>query len=330
VAINPMKSKIFLVVGLFLSAAPIVLSRDQRANLLPKLQVGQSVTYLIRYRAEKNVKTESNVAVPMAPDSSQMDAHGMLRIEILDLQQVGGKPAIHARGQFLTLDSGTGEKKPADKKPDPKQQHIDPAIKSFEFTILPDGSTEKINGLDAFPPEQQQIWQEWVARFAVAWTLPAEGAKIGDKWKVEQLEQSASPIAALIWARDSRYVRNEPCRASQLSITGEISPSSGLADECAVLLTTAKLVQKSSAKDATPENFKLRELKTMGTAKGTNEIITFISLTTGLVVRATEEANQQMDVIVAKADGSNRVHYNVDAASHSEVLLLTETPPSHP
>jgi hypothetical protein len=97
-----------------------------------------------------------------------------------------------------------------------------------------------------------------------------------------------------------------------------------------VLLTTARLVQKSSAKDATPETFKTRDLKTMGTAKGTNEIITYISLTTGLVVRATEEANQQMDVVVAKADGSNRVHYNVVATSHSEVLLLTETLASHP
>ncbi|OLC92598.1 MAG: hypothetical protein AUH86_18605 [Acidobacteria bacterium 13_1_40CM_4_58_4] len=57
VAINPMKSKIFLVAGPFLLAAAIVLSRDQRANLLPKLQPGQSLTYLIRYRAEKNVKT---------------------------------------------------------------------------------------------------------------------------------------------------------------------------------------------------------------------------------------------------------------------------------
>lgn len=319
-----------MAAGLFLLAVAIGLSRDQRANLLPKLQPGQSLTYLIRYRADKNVKTESNVAVPMAPDSSQMDAHGMLRIEILDLQQVGGKPAIHSRGQFLTLDSGTGEKKPADKQTNPQQQRIDPAIKSIEFTILPDGSTEKNNGLDALPPEQQRIWQEWVARFAVGWTLPPEGAKIGDKWKVEQLEPSASPIAALIWARDSMYVRNEPCRPSQLSISGEISPSSGLADECAVLLTTAKLVQKSSARDATPETFKLRELKTMGTAKGTNEIITYISLTTGLVVRATEEAHQQMDVVVAKADGSNRVRYNVDAASHSEVLLLTESPPFHP
>jgi hypothetical protein len=130
----------------------------------------------------------------------------------------------------------------------------------------------------------------------------------------------------LHWARESLYVRNEPCQAGELSISGEISAANGPSDTCAVLLTTATLKQKSSPKDATPEDFKLRELKTMGTAKGTNEVITYISLTSGLVVRATEEASQQMDVVVAKADGSNRVHYNVDAKSRSQVLLIIGTP----
>jgi hypothetical protein len=331
-----MKRSTALVAAMFLLAAAIAAFGGQRANLLPKLQPKQTLTYLIRYRADKNVRTESNVAVPLAPDSSQVDAHGLLQIQILDLQQVEGKPAIHARAQFLSLASGVDEKGPVGKEPasktsnNPAQQRTDPVAKSIEFTLLPDGSADKIIGLDALTSEQQQIWQEWVARFAVGWTLPAEGPKRGDKWKAEQTEQSASPIAALFWARDSSYVRDESCRASQLSPAGEISPSGGQVDECAVLLTTARLLQKSPAKDATPESFKLRELKTMGTAKGTNEIITYISLTTGLVVRATEEASQQMDVVVAKADGSNRVHYNVDAASHSEVLLLTEAPPSRP
>jgi len=63
----------------------------------------------------------------------------------------------------------------------------------------------------------------------------------------------------------------------------------------------------------------------MGTAKGSNEIITYISLSTGLVVRATEDAAQQMDVVVAKADGSNGVRYSVDAKSQLEVLLLMES-----
>jgi hypothetical protein len=32
-----------------------------------------------------------------------------------------------------------------------------------------------------------------------------------------------------------------------------------------------------------------------------------------------------MNVTVAKADGSNRVHYDVNAKSHSEVVLVVQT-----
>ena len=309
---------------LFFAAAGLC-AGDKRVHLLPKLQPGQTITYLIRFQSDKNVKTESNVVAPMAPNAAQLDAHGLLRVEILDVQETGSKAAIHARGQFLTLDSGVWIKKPGDKKPDWDIQRVDSNGKSIEFTISPDGSVNGVKGLDSLFPEQQQAWQQWVARFALAWTLPADGMKSGEKWKSEQAEQAGAPIAGLHWTRESIYVRDEPCQTSQLSITGDVSASSSPSDTCAVLLTTAKLKQKSSPKDATPEDFKLHELRTMGTAKGANEIITYISLKSGLVVRATEETSQFMDVVVAKADGSNRVHYNVDAKSHSEVLLVTET-----
>src|SRR5256885_15174909 len=96
--------------------------------------------------------------------------------------------------------------------------------------------------------------------------------KFGEKWKLEQAEHIGAPISGLHWARESMYVRDEPCQASQLSIMGDLSASSGPPDTCAVLLTTATLKQKSSSKDATPEDFKLHELRTMGTAKGAAEI----------------------------------------------------------
>ena len=325
-----MKRCLKFAIGMLLLAAFTLWAADTRITLLPKLQAGQTVTYLIRYRSDKNVKTESNVVAPMAPNAAQLDAHGLLQIEILDVQQAGGKTAIHARGKFLTLDSGVWVKKPGDKKPNWDVQKTDNEGKNIEFTISQNGSVEKVAGLDSFFPEQQQAWREWVARFAVAWTLPAAGVKLGEKWKSEQPESAGAPIAELVWLRESTYVRNEPCHASQLSLLGEPSATSGPPDTCAVLLTTAKLKQQSSPKDATPEDFKLHELKTTGTAKGTNEIITYVSLRTGLVMRATEEANQSMDVTVAMLDGSNRVHYNVDAKSHSEVLLVTDTPLTHP
>ncbi|PYT52012.1 MAG: hypothetical protein DMG44_00160 [Acidobacteria bacterium] len=325
-----MKRLVKFFIMIFLLGAGAVCAGDARVKLIPDLHAGQTITYLIRYRSDKNVKTESNVVAPMAPNAAQMDAHGLLQVDVLDVQHVGGKTAIHARSRFRTLDSGVWVKKPGDKEPHWQVQKVDPEGKQIEFTILPDGSVEKITGLDALFPEQQQAWQQWVARFATAWTLPQNGVKLGEKWKSEQPENGGAPIAGLYWARESAYVRNENCHAQQVSITGELSPSSGPPETCAVLLTTAALKQNSSPKDTTPEAFKLHELKTRGTAKGANEIITYISLKTRLVVRATEEAHQSMDVTVAKADESNRVHYNVDAKSHSEVLLVTETPLSHP
>jgi hypothetical protein len=316
--------------GLFLLAAATLCAGDKRVHFLPQLQSGQTITYLVRFQSDKNVKTESNVVTPLAPNAAQVDAHGLLRIEILDVQQTAARAAIHMRGQFLTLDSGVWLKGQDEKKPNWDRQRVDPQGKSIEFTISPDGSVNDVKGLDSLFPEQRQVWQQWLARFALAWTLPPNGMKLGEKWKSDQSEQSGAPIAGLNWARESIYVRDEPCHASQLSLTGDLSASTDPPDTCAVLLTTAKLKQNSSPKDATPEDFKLHDLRTMGTAKGANEVITYVSLKTGLVVRATEETSQFMDVVVAQADGSNGVHYNVDAKSHSEVLLIKETPLNRP
>lgn len=317
-----MSRQLKLAAALPFLAVIVAAAGDQRVNLLPKLQPGQVLNYLVHFQSDKKVKTESNVVVPLGPNAARVDAHGLLRIEILAVRQADGKPVVHGRAEFLTPQAEP-PKKLEYKNPSQAAPRPVSASKAIEFTISSSGAFEQLSGLDVLSPDQQQAWQEWAARFAAAWTLPALGAKIGEKWKSEDLEPGASPIAALSWQRDSSYVRNEPCRASQLSITGEFSPVSGPYDSCAVLLTSAKLTQRSSPKDSTPEDFKIHELKTMGTAKGSNEMITYISLTTGLVVRATEEATQQMDVVVAKTDGSNRVHYNVDATSHSEVLLIT-------
>jgi hypothetical protein len=313
-----------------LLVAASVLAGGSRVKLVPTLQPAQILTYLIRYQSDKNVKTEGTVVAPTAPNAAQVDAHALLQIEVLDVHPAANTLTLHARARFLTLDFGVWLKKNGDKEPHWNIQRIDPDGKTIEFTISSDGSVEKLQGVGSLLPDQQQAWQEWVARFVLAWTFPSPGVKLGEKWKSEQVEQAAAPIAGLNWERESTYVRNERCHATQLSVTGEVSPSMAPAETCAVVLTTATLKQKSSPKDATPEDFKLHDLRTVGTAKGTNEIITYISLRTGLVIRATEAASQFMDVVVAMADGSNRVHYNVDATSHSELLLVTDSLLAHP
>src|SRR5258708_23238747 len=266
-----MTHKLQWTAGLFLLATAALCAADRRVNLIPKLQPGQTITYLIRFQSDKSVKAESKVVASMMPNDAQTDAHGLLSVEILDIQQTATRPVIHARGQFLTLDSGVWLKAPGEKKPNGDKQRMDPKGKIVELTISSDGSLGDVNGLDSLFPEQQQAWQQWVARFALAWTLPPSGLKSGETWKFQQAERSSTPIAGLQWARDSTYVRDEPCQASQLSLTGDVSPNSVPSDTCAVLLTTAKLKQNSSSKNATPKDVTLHELRTMRPAKGTNE-----------------------------------------------------------
>src|SRR5258707_2597622 len=101
-----MRHNLHRITGLFLLAAATLCAGDRRVHLLPQLQPGQTITYLIRFQSDKNIKTESNVVASMIPDAAQLDAHGLLRVEVLDVQQTGSKTAIHLRGQFLPLDSG--------------------------------------------------------------------------------------------------------------------------------------------------------------------------------------------------------------------------------
>jgi hypothetical protein len=191
--------------------------------------------------------------------------------------------------------------------------------------ILPDGRLNEIAGLDALFPEQQQTWQEWASRFLFGAELRTPLVRISQKWSSAEAEKSPAPLAGLRWIRQSTYVRDEPCRAVQLTAQGTAASADAEPETCAVILTTATLNHDAGKKNATPEDFKLHQLRTSGTAYGANRIITYISLKTGLLMRATEEATQQMKVTVAKADGSNRVHYDVSAKSHSEVVLVVQT-----
>jgi hypothetical protein len=296
-----------------------------RVNLFPRLQAGQTLAYQVSYRSEKNIKTRSTVIVATPDDSAKVDVNALLHLEVVSVQAEGDRAIIHARTKFEVLNSDSHLKVPQIEGPDPQIQRLDPKGKLVEFTILPNGRLDQLTGLDGLFPEQQQAWQEWASRFLLAAEFRTPAGRIAQKWNSVEAERSPAPIAGLRWIRESTYVRDEPCRAFQLTVEGNVAPSDAEAETCAVILTNAALHQDSNEKNATPEGFKLHELRTVGTAHGFNRIITYISLKSGLVVRATEESTQQMDVTVAKADGSNRVRYGINAKSHSEVVLVVQT-----
>lgn len=307
-----------------------------RVILFPRLSVGQIIRYQIGYHAVTNTTTESTVAAPMAPTGGQTNANILLQVEVEDLRIDAGKSLARLRTRILEPDStlpaallsnstattGTTQAPNNSGKSDKRD-------KTVELTLLSDGQVTDIEGLERLSADEQSAWREWVGRFGGGAALPEKGVKPGEKWKAEEPVTTAL-LTGLFWEKESEYVNDSSCSAMRLTPRGDPTAGEQSQEKCAVILTTAILKQKSSQKDATPEDYKLHDLRTMGSAKGKNQIISYFSLKTGLLVRATEDANQSMSVIVAKTDGSNRVHYTIDAESHAQVLLLADAPAEHP
>jgi hypothetical protein len=288
-----------MLVALVLLCAAALRS-DAPVLLLPELKPGQSLLYEVHGLINRSVKAESRVSSARGPQQLQGDLSSQIRLSVQKVLAGKPHPTITVQTELLAI-AATQANPP-----------VSPAHK-LAFDILGRGQLGDVNGLDDLSPEQRLVWQFWVARFAFGWTLPPTRLKPGEKWKFEEPELNDSLIAGLVWERETTYARDDQC---------PVFPS----ETCAVFLTQSTLRQKSSTKDSTPEGYRLHELKTRGTAKGTTQVITYISRNTGLVLRANEDVQQSMDVTVMKSDATNGVHYTVEATSHLETLLVPQPP----
>lgn len=312
-----------------ISAAPR--NDADRVILFPKLHVGQILRYQVGFRATTNTSTESSVAAPMAPTGGQTNANILLQAEVEDLRGGAGETLARLRVRIIDpSDLAVNRGAPSNTaQPSHTEKGSAQPGKTLLLTLQRDGQVTDVQGLDRLAPDELAAWQEWVARFAGAAVFPENGVRPGQKWKREEPIANAM-LAGLSWEKESEYVNNAPCAAVKLSRGGDPAAVQRPRETCAVILTTALLKQKSSPKDATPEDYKLHDLRNSGTARGKNQIISYFSLKTGLLLRASEDANQSMNLTVSKTDGSNQVHYSIDAESHAQVLLLADVPPEQP
>lgn len=320
----------FLLVAACLEgSSDLAASRDDRVALAPKLQLGQVLRYSIDYETETHGNTESVIIDPQALRGTRVKVRGLLRVEAVEVKPEGSRAAIKFRTSFEQLDSTTDLLGPVPKDAPQQGRKMAAEGKLIEFTLGADGKIRDVSGLDALYPEQQQAWQDWLEQFATVATLPAERVKRGQKWQTKPTEGTPAILTALVWLRKTEYVRDEPCRAVNLVLGGKAQPDQ-ISEICAVFLAREMLEQKSSPKDATPEDFRLRDLRTSGTARGSSETITYVSLGTGIVVRSTSTGQQNLDVTVAKADRSNQVRHKADTKSRSTIQLVAETPLARP
>jgi hypothetical protein len=269
---------------------------DDRIQLLPRLQNGDTLRYESHARLRRYVKTKSAVATMFEPKPVLADFSTNLQLFVQDFHALDRRPMLAAETQLLSSES-------------PATSDAATRPLKIGFTIGGDGALTHVDGLDDLDPEQRLVWQFWIAQFAFGWTLPPSGVRLGEKWKSVEVEKTPTPISNLVWERETTYVQDDQC---------PILP----AEQCAAFLIIATLRQKSNPENATPEDYRLHELKTSGTAAGKNETAVYISRNTGLLVRASEDVQQSLDVTIAKADGSSQIQYSVDVTSHFETVFV--------
>jgi hypothetical protein len=285
--------------------APSTAAKSEHPVRVPSLHVGQKFVYLVHYQTKKVTRSESHIATSLLPEGQDSDAKRWLSVEIKSLATAAGAPGIAMHTQFL----------PPDGSAPPASATDDSGV--VDFALQPDGSAGDLRGFDALSGDEQSLWRQWIAQFALGWTFPAKGVKPGEKWK-KVAPVAGAALAHLDWEKQYEYVRNELC-PPRSDDSG--SSSAKNAGSCAIIVTITTMKQHGPHDDATPDDYKAHQLKTSGTAQGKSQVVTYISLQTGLVVRATESSAQTLDVLIAKKDDSNKAHYNVDATSHAEVVL---------
>src|SRR5258707_15088374 len=87
-------------------------SRTERVILLPKLHGGQAITYEIRFRLVKNIRTQSTVVSPLGPSGERINVSGLLRVNVVEVQGAGARAVIHAQTQFEMPSSDTASTVP--------------------------------------------------------------------------------------------------------------------------------------------------------------------------------------------------------------------------
>jgi hypothetical protein len=310
--------------AIFLSALFAQFAEAQKSLPASALKPGETMFYLVHLKTDRNIKTKSALSLPEMPNEASIDVRGILQVEVVSGHGNIPPGGVGLRTWFLSLVSDIGALQKGKK---PGQTQEEPAAaddKIVDCVLQADGQIVPLAGLEQLAPEQQAAWREWAARFAGVFLLESETRKRGEKWNGVEPETSPSPIAELQWQKKSQYVKDELCAPLKYN-RGEFQRSASQ-ESCAVILTTSVLVQKSSVQDATPPDYKVKGLRTRGTAKGNNETILYISRKTGRLIRATQEAKQQMDVLIVLTNGSSQVHYGVNANENGTVELITELP----
>ncbi len=312
-------------ISLFLTAVTFARTR-QRRHFQPNWAEGATVRYRIATSTSSNEHNVTPVVNPEATTEYKESTDLVLRFDVLHVQPAATSSG-RASNQIVRF-RATFEQASSDSQANayaPSAAALDEAIaklkgKSFEFSIDAGDRLKDVKGLGEIAPDRDVAARivSWVHVLFAPIDLPSDGIFVGQQWS-DQHELAGLPLTHVIWRNNSAYVRNEPCAAA--SGVRDI-PGLGSGAECAVLLTRFSVGRHGSDSDATPESYLRNGLRTSGTWSGSGESLDAISLTTGLLVSATQTATQDMDYEIRSAASGSSVRHVGHTTTRTEITLL--------
>ena len=308
------------LLGMLLAGSGAAAEKKQRGVVLvPRLAKGQVLRYQLAFHSTSKSRTESVIVDPEPAADAELALGIGLQVEVLDVQPGAGgstaPPAVRLRVTYERVAVTRGTEDAAGSPGSEKNGARGLAAlegKAFECTLDGSGAAECSGGEAAVPGAAAGL-RGWVAQVFGGRGLPQKKIAPGERWGDEQEVGGAIPLAGLRWVRQFAYVGNEPCQLA----AGET---------CAVIRARSLLIRKGGGKDATPEAFREKGLRTAGTASGANESLTRISLASGLVVSASESGWQNSDFTVSTADGGRKIHTTTELKTDSELTLVRDAP----
>jgi hypothetical protein len=327
--------RLCLAVSCFLLIAAMGVSargdeRKAAVVLFPRLSKGQVLRYQISYHRVSRTSRTSMVQDPVSAVNSELSLGLGIRLEVVEIAEpeagsAAARPVIRLRATYEravamqrtddpVADDGAAEKRFARLEG-----------KSFDCTLDGNGVNE-CKGTGEIVPGGAEGMRGWLAQLFAAASLPQKAIAPGESWGDEQEAGEEIPLAGLRWVRQFTFVREKPCLEVPILLNDE-EQRVPLGDEvCAEIRVRSLLVRKDNAKDATPESFRVKGLRTAGSARGANESIIRISMTSGLTVSAGDTGWLAADFTVSTADRERKIHTTSEVKTDSSLSLVRDLP----
>jgi len=295
---------------------PISAQQPQRISLIPRFVPGQVLRYQMEFRTVSEARVAGTVENPQAPAHVENTVGAQVRLDVLNpspsAQPCEGCVRIRVSYDQVTVATKADVQSPELAENEAQLKSLEG--RSFEFTMSSDGKVREVSGPGELAASEKKIIEEWLVQLAGGSGIPTAGVLPGEQWTAER--PIAAPLRGVVWRSESTYLRDEPCRSAPV---GGVAPP---VETCAVILSRFEISRRETGGDATPEEYRLRGLRTAGRLVGSGESLAYISLTSGWVMSVTQQGDEETDLTVTSVDDNSQVRYAGRIRRQSSMTLL--------